>query len=172
MLPSLDTARLLLRPRTLDDLEACMEMDRDLEVTRHIPGPWHDPVAHRRFVEERTTCAYPAGLGYWSIFERQAPGRFVGWVLLIPENAVGPDVEIGWRLVRDAWGRGIASEAAAAVIRHAFETMGLNEIVAGIAQGNAASRQLATKLGMRCAPDATPDAEGYIYYRLARTLSR
>lgn len=168
MLPHLGTARLLLRPRTLDDVDACIAMDRDPEVTRHIPGPWHDLVAHRRFVEERTMQVYPPGLGYWSIFERHARERFVGWVLLIPEDAVGPDVEIGWRLVRDTWGRGIASEAVLAAVRHAFDTVGLNEIVAGIASGNAASLRVAEKLGMRCAADARPDAEGYVRYRLAR----
>ncbi|MGH8783153.1 GNAT family N-acetyltransferase [Paraburkholderia sp.] len=168
MLPHLDTARLLLRPRTLDQVEACIAMDRDPDVTRHIPGPWHDPVAHRRFVEERTTHAWPTGLGYWSIFERHAPERFVGWVLLIPEDAVGPDVEIGWRLVRDTWGRGIASEAALAVVHHAFDTVGLTEVVAGIAERNAASRRVAEKLGMRCAPDARADADGYVRYQLVR----
>ncbi|MDF3080277.1 GNAT family N-acetyltransferase, partial [Burkholderia sola] len=48
-LPVLETERLWLRPRVLADLDACIEMDRDPEVTRHIAGPWHDPVEHRRF---------------------------------------------------------------------------------------------------------------------------
>ncbi|GAA5240137.1 hypothetical protein BMMON2_29590 [Burkholderia mallei] len=106
-LPTLETDRLWLRPRVLADLDACIEMDRDPDVTRHIAGPWADPVEHRRFVEHRITRAYPPGLGYWSIFEKARPDRFVGWVLLIPDYVEGGrDVEIGWRLVRASWGAG------------------------------------------------------------------
>lgn len=102
-LPSFETARLRLRPRVLADLDACLAMDRDPEVTRHIAGPWHDPDEHRRFVTHRITRDYPSGLGYWSIFEKAAPDAFVGWVLLIPDFAGGArDIKIGWRLVRAA----------------------------------------------------------------------
>jgi RimJ/RimL family protein N-acetyltransferase len=141
-----------------------MAMDRDPEVTRHVDGPWNDPVAHRRFVVDRITRAYPEGLGYWSIFERDKPTRFVGWALLIPEDASGPEIEIGWRLVRDAWGRGIASEAARIVVAHALDTVGLDSIVAGIAEGNTASQRVAEKLGMK----REGFADGYVRFRLTR----
>ncbi|BDC38612.1 GNAT family N-acetyltransferase [Paraburkholderia terrae] len=164
MLPSFASQRLALKPRTLADLDDCIAMDRDPEVTRHVEGPWHEPDAHRRFVVDRITRAYPDGLGYWSIFERDAPARFVGWVLLIPEDAHGPEVEIGWRLVREAWGRGIASEAARIVVAHAFGTVGLESVVAGIAEGNAASQRVAQKLGM----NREGNVDGYVRFRLAR----
>jgi RimJ/RimL family protein N-acetyltransferase len=147
-LPPLDTPRLLIRGRTLDDLEACLAMDRDPEVTRYIKGPWNDPVEHRRFLEFRITRPYPPGLGYWSIRERAAPEVFLGWVMLIPDHGVGPEVEIGWRLVRAAWGRGIASEAARALAAHAFDTVKLPRIIADIDPENIASRAVAEKIGM------------------------
>ena len=50
-LPAFRTLRLTLRPRTIDDLKACMAMDHDPEVTRFLPSLWTDPVAHRAFVE-------------------------------------------------------------------------------------------------------------------------
>ncbi|MEM5341687.1 GNAT family N-acetyltransferase [Paraburkholderia azotifigens] len=168
MPPSFESPRLYLRPRTLADLDDCIAMDRDPEVTRHIDGPWRDGDAHRRFVVDRITRDYPDGLGYWSIFERHAPERFVGWVLLIPEDARGPEIEIGWRLVRDAWGRGIASEAAHVVVAHAFDTVGLESIVAGIAEGNAASQRVAEKLGMK----REGFADGYVRFRLTRSATR
>lgn len=164
MLAPFESPRIFLRPRTLADLDDCMAMDRDPEVTRHVDGPWNDPVAHRRFVVDRITRAYPDGLGYWSIFERDRPTRLVGWVLLIPEDASGPEIEIGWRLVRDAWGRGIASEAARIVVAHAFDTVGLDSIVAGIAEGNTASQRVAEKLGMK----REGFADGYVRFRLTR----
>jgi RimJ/RimL family protein N-acetyltransferase len=75
--------------------------------------------------------------------------RFLGWVLLIPHAAVGPEIEIGWRLCRDAWGYGYASEAAGAVVEHAFRGVGLEKIVADIHPGNAASMKVAEKIGMK-----------------------
>lgn len=167
-LPSFETERLRLRPRVLADLDACLAMDRDPEVTRHIAGPWHDPDEHRRFVTHRITRDYPSGLGYWSIFEKAAPDAFVGWVLLIPDFAGGArDIEIGWRLVRAAWGRGIASEAAAALVRHAFDTVRLPRVVADIAAANAGSLNVARKLGMRRV-GVVQDGIPYVRHRLER----
>jgi len=168
MLPALDTARLLIRERTLADLEPCLEMDRDPEVTRHIAGPWGDPIAHRQFVQHRITREYPPGLGYWSIRERSEPDRFIGWILLIPDHGSGPDVEIGWRLVRSAWGRGIASEAARALVRHAFETVRLPRVIADIAAENHASLHVAQKLGMQRVGHDESDGREYERYRLMR----
>ena len=49
-LPDFETPRLLLRPRCMEDFDACLAMDRDPDVTRYIQGPWADPEKHRRFV--------------------------------------------------------------------------------------------------------------------------
>jgi hypothetical protein len=80
-------------------MAACLAMDRDPEVTRFVDGPWSDPAVHRAFVEARTRGPYPAGLGYWAVLRRES-GGFLGWVLLIPLDARGPEVEIGWRIRR------------------------------------------------------------------------
>jgi RimJ/RimL family protein N-acetyltransferase len=61
----------------------------------------------------------------------------------------GPEIEIGWRLVRAAWGRGYATEAARPVLDHALETLGLGEVIADIDPENAASARVALKLGFR-----------------------
>ncbi|WP_417767114.1 GNAT family N-acetyltransferase [Stappia sp.] len=153
MLPDLSTRRLLLRPRTMADLDACIAMDRDPEVTRFIPGPWADAQAHEAFVRNRVLRNWGPGLGYWSIFASAAPGCFLGWVLLLPvdgeKRGDGDEVEIGWRVVRAAWGLGYASEAALAVVAHAFDTLGLSRILAEIDPGNAGSIRVAEKIGMR-----------------------
>ncbi len=128
------------------DLPACLDMDREPEVTRFIDGPWADPVAHHAFVEDRIRRAYPPGMGYWSII---AADGFAGWVLLTPLNLRGPEIEIGWRLRRCAWGRGIATEAARPVLAHALAALGLAEVVADIDPANIASMRVAAKLGMR-----------------------
>jgi RimJ/RimL family protein N-acetyltransferase len=126
-----------------------MAMDRAPGVTLHVDGPWHDPEAHRLFVESRTRGPYPRGMGYWTIRLRAAEPAFLGWVLLIPEDANGPEVEIGWRLQPDVWGRGFATEAARPILAHAFATLACPRIVADIKQENAASARVAAKLGFR-----------------------
>jgi RimJ/RimL family protein N-acetyltransferase len=149
MQPTFKTDRLVLRPRTLSDTEACLAMDRDPEVTRFVSGPWSDPAAHRAFIEGRTLGPYAPGLGYWTICRRDDPGSFVGWTLLIPQDTAGPEIEIGWRLRREAWGQGLAVEAASPVLRHAFVTLKLSEVVAEIDPANAASLKVAERLGLR-----------------------
>ncbi|MEM6932605.1 MAG: GNAT family N-acetyltransferase [Pseudomonadota bacterium] len=152
-LPVIETPRLRLRPRKISDLRASLAMDREPGMTQWIEGPWDDPVAHEAFVKARIRGPYPPGLGYWAISRHDRPGEFLGWVLLIPENAVGPRTEIGWRLVTRARGNGYAPEAAAHVLAHGFEHAGLNTVVAEIHRENVASRRVAEKIGMRIFED-------------------
>jgi RimJ/RimL family protein N-acetyltransferase len=137
------------------DFAACLAMDREPEVTKYIQGPWSDPAPHERFLIDRITRDWGPGLGYWSIFARESPDRLVGWILLIPYDAVGPEIDIGWRLRRAAWGEGHAAEAARPIVEHAFRTIGLTRIVADIDPGNLASIRVAEKIGMRFAGDGT-----------------
>lgn len=167
MLPNLSTRRLLLRPRTMADLDACLAMDRDPQVTRFIPGPWADPQAHDAFVRERVLRNWGPGLGYWSITARAAPDRFLGWILLLPPDGEEAGTEIGWRLVRAAWGHGYASEAGLAVAAHAFDTLGLSRLVAEIDPGNAGSIRVAEKIGMRRAA-AGPAEDGHVAFIMTR----
>ena len=61
-------------------------------------GSWDDEPAHRAFIRDRIDGPYPPGMGYWVMEPRDAPGRFLGWILLIPEDAHGPEIETGWRV--------------------------------------------------------------------------
>lgn len=146
--PIFETDRLLLRPRTLEDLDSSVAMDRQPGVTTFVDGPWGDPDRHRAFVLDRITRSYPPGQGYWSIFAKDAPDHFIGWVLLIPEDAVGPETEIGWRLVPEVWGHGYATEAATPLLQHALEMLRLPRVIADIHPDNTASRKVAEKIGM------------------------
>lgn len=152
MQPTFNTNRLTLRPRRISDLEECLKMDRDPDVIRFVYGPWHEPHAHRSFVVERIEQMYPFGLGYWTIRDRETE-KFYGWVLLIPYNVLKPEVEIGWRLVRDAWGKGGATEAAKIILEHGLNTVGLPRIVADIDPQNIASVRVAEKIGMKYVKD-------------------
>jgi RimJ/RimL family protein N-acetyltransferase len=85
-------------------------------------------------------------------FAAMSDRHFVGYVgLAVPrfEATFTPCVEIGWRLARSAWGHGIATEAARAVCRYAFETLQLDEIVSFTSVNNGRSRKVMQRIGMR-----------------------
>lgn len=149
MPPAFETERLTLRPRTLADTDDCIALDSDPEVIRFVSGPWSDPSAHRAFIEKRTCGPWPRGMGYWTILLREDPATFIGWALLIPVDAVGPEIEIGWRLKRRFWGKGFATEAARPVLNHAMQNLRLNEVVAEILSENLGSLKVAEKIGMK-----------------------
>ena len=65
-----------------------------------------------------------------------------------------PAVEVGWRLARPFWGRGLATEAASAAVSFAFESLGLDSLVSFTARGNARSRRVMERLGMHHAESA------------------
>lgn len=133
------------------DFDACLMMDRDPEVTQYISGPWHDQIMHEAFLKSRIETSFGEGLGYWSIFTKQQ--QIVGWVMLIPYDGVGPKTEIGWRLKKAAWGRGIASEAAQLIAEHVFSISNIDRIVADIDPQNLPSIRVAEKIGMRFIAD-------------------
>ncbi|OEC92903.1 MULTISPECIES: GNAT family N-acetyltransferase [unclassified Rhizobium] len=167
-LPNFETERLILIPRTMADLDDCIAMDRDPEVTRFIPGPWQDVDAHRTFVKSRIEANFGDGLGYWSIRAKENLKQFLGWILLIPADAIGPDIEIGWRLNRLAWSKGYATEAARPVLAHAFQTLELDRVIADIAPGNAASIRVAQKLGLSQPRETTYHDEPFASYSMTR----
>jgi RimJ/RimL family protein N-acetyltransferase len=147
-LPELETERLLLRQWSLKDLDAIVAMDRDPEVYRFLEEPG-DPDEQRDDMKERILTDFGAGLGTWSIFPRGGAQSFLGIVHIIPIDDEGPDVELGFRLVRAAWGQGLASEAAARLIRHGFETVGLDEIIAVTDPDNEGSERTLARLGFK-----------------------
>lgn len=147
--PIFETSRLLLRPRLLAETDACLAMDLDPAVTRFVSGPWSDPVAHRAFIEARTLGPYPPGLGYWIVRRRGEAESFLGWVLLIPADGTRSEIEIGWRLRQTEWRQGFATEAATPLIRHAFVTLKLPEVIAEIDPRNRGSWRVAKKLGLK-----------------------
>lgn len=96
------------------------------------------------------------GYGIWAVEERERPGVLVGFCgLTVPMflPAVLPAVEVGWRLAVDAWGRGIATEAARVALAFGFEEIGMREIVAIVHPANERSLRVAAKLGMTDRPD-------------------
>jgi RimJ/RimL family protein N-acetyltransferase len=147
------TVRLSLRPLTADDAVLLFELDSDAEVMRYLNGGKPTPMA---VVVEQVLPAFMArkerlgGPGCWIANER-ASGGFAGWFGLRPDEIEAGAAELGYRLRRQCWGRGLASEGAAAVLDAGFTRYGLERIVATTYEENARSRRVLEKLGFELA---------------------
>ncbi|MCP3144522.1 GNAT family N-acetyltransferase [Pyxidicoccus xibeiensis] len=144
--PTLETARLILRPTALEDLDGFCILAGDPESARFIGGVNPRPLVFRAMSTMAGAWALQ-GFGMFSVLEK-ATGRWVGRVgPWKPEGWPGP--EVGWALIRDAWGKGYATEAATASMDWAFDQLGWTEVIHSIVPENVASQEVARRLGSK-----------------------
>lgn len=144
------TARLHLRQWRDDDLGAFAAMNADPEVMRYFPAVLSTEESDHMARQCRDLIA-TRGWGLWAVEERDAK-RFIGFVGLhepAHELPFSPCVEIGWRLAREYWGHGYATEAARRVLKYAFEQLALEEVVSFTCVKNLPSRAVMERLGLR-----------------------
>lgn len=115
------TERLLLRRWRDSDRAPFAQLNADVEVMRHFPAPLTRDASDA--MVDRIDASFGAARYGLYVVERRAEGDFIGFVGLAAgtfEAPFTPAVEIGCRLARHAWGHGYATEAARAVVAHAF----------------------------------------------------
>jgi ribosomal-protein-alanine N-acetyltransferase len=163
----LETARLRLRPFQLGDLEDLYRLYGDAEVMRYItngqPRTREDTIA----ALARMMGHWPRlGLGMWALFDR-ADGRFIGRCGLQPLGD-STETELGYTLLKEFWGRGIATETARLALRHGFETCGLERIIAIAHPANGASRRVIEKVGFRYEKTGPFKDQEVVWYGFSR----
>ncbi|TYB48915.1 GNAT family N-acetyltransferase [Actinomadura chibensis] len=195
--PILRTDRLLLVPLADRHLDLEIRLDSDPEVLRYLAGraSTRDEVvaAHER---RMALAGKVDGLGLWTAFasgggepgasppDREEDGEFVGLMMLPPAH--GPDQpddptvsDLGYRLVRRYWRRGLASEASRVLLRHAFDTVGQSRVIAQTMAVNAGSIGVMRAIGMRYVRTYHPDFgddplpgtdQGEVEYEMTRTM--
>ena len=142
----IETERLLLRLPERADFDAYAETYADAEVTRHLGGVLSRAAAWRKFLQVPGAWLIQ-GFAMFSVVEK-ASGAWIG--CLGPWRPDGwPGNEIGWVLHRSAWGKGYASEGAAAAADWAFAELGWADMIHCIEPGNLASQNVARRLGSR-----------------------
>ena len=147
--PWLETLRLEFRPFDHGDFDDLYRLDSDPRVMKYIangkPAP-REAVAQRleRFI--RYPTLYP-DLGVWRAARRDT-GAYIGWFAL-NYSGRSTDIEVGYRLLPGAWGRGFATEGAKAIVDYGFDDLGLHRIIGVTHPGNKASQRVLQKSGLR-----------------------
>ncbi|MFI6938326.1 GNAT family N-acetyltransferase [Streptomyces sp. NPDC050418] len=167
----LTTDRLALRRFTADDADLLIELDSDPDVMRYLSGG--EPTAPevvREHQMPRILAVYEkwgGQLGLFAAHEQDLDGPFIGWFILRPAPE-GPreEVELGYRLRKDAWGKGYGTEGSRALLRKAFTELGVRMVWAETMTVNRGSRHIMEKVGMTLAetipvPDDMTDIEGH-----------
>ncbi|NQE61948.1 GNAT family N-acetyltransferase [Caulobacter sp. RHG1] len=142
--PTLETARLILRPPIQPDLDGWAELMADPVAARFIGGQQPRSIAWRMMATIAGSWALK-GFGMFSVLDK-ASGRWLGrigpWV---PEG--WPGTEVAWGLLPNAQGKGYAAEAATATIDWAFDHLGWTEVIHCIDPENTPSEKAAARLG-------------------------
>ncbi|RNL64338.1 N-acetyltransferase [Nocardioides marmoriginsengisoli] len=145
----LRTPRLLLRQWRQEDLAPYAVLNADPVVMEFFPAPLTtaESNAHAQRQHDLLDSDRPALFAV----ERRGEGDFIGFIgLAVPrfEAPFTPCVEIGWRLSRNAWGLGLATEGARAVLAHGFDHHRLTEIVSFTTVQNTRSRAVMERIGL------------------------
>lgn len=143
----LHSERLHLRRLTAAHLPDLLELDSDPEVMRYISGG--QPSSRQLYEEQllpRMLAWDDQPYGFLAAYEA---GVFVGWFQLRPSSADPAMLEVGYRLRRSCWGRGLATEGTRRLIHHAFVTLDQPAVDACAHPDNAASIRVMVKVGMR-----------------------
>jgi RimJ/RimL family protein N-acetyltransferase len=147
--PVAETERITIRQWRLDEVDRYLDIYGRDEVVRWLGGP---PIRERsRAVEliarNASRLARDPRFGWWAVVERST-GAPAGSVLLQPLPNGDGEIEIGWHLHPQSWGKGLASEAASAVLDRGFRD-GLAEIWAVTMLDNERSARVCERIGMR-----------------------
>ena len=176
----IETERLILRPWREADVAPFRAMSRDPEVMRYL-GPLTDEATSRAGYERMVAIEAEVGFCFWAI-ERKDAAAFIGFCGLLPGTSpIEGEIEIGWRLARNAWGQGYAREAAAAALDWGWANLDTQSIVAITVPANVRSWGLMERIGMTRVVDGDFDhpnlAAGdplrrHLLYRIGRPHDR
>jgi [ribosomal protein S5]-alanine N-acetyltransferase len=173
----LTTERLHLRPFTEADNVAIHAVYADPDVMRYVGHGAHRTMAETvSALRTYGDVLERRGYSFLAVNERDG-GALIGDGGLHPLGGVGPDVELGYTLARDAWGKGYATELGLALVEYAFTVLKVPRVVAQVEPANTASRRVLAKLGMTERETRTAYGRPHLLYavesapRVIRTAS-
>jgi ribosomal-protein-alanine N-acetyltransferase len=152
-----ETARLVLRQFTLDDAPLIYQLNQDPEVVKYVHEPPLTSVEQaEEIIANIIMPQYPNKLGRWSINLKEN-NAFVGWCGL-KYRADLDEIDLGYRLMKSYWGKGIATEAASQTLQYGFQNLNLKTIIGKAHIDNLASIGVLEKIGMNFIANSIEDA--------------
>jgi RimJ/RimL family protein N-acetyltransferase len=157
----LETERMYFRQFRDADAQLLFELDSDPEVMRFISKGKPTPLARiqgeiiPKFLEYYRRNPPQ---GFWAAHLREA-GSFIGWFHLRPDIKSAGEMELGYRLQRNVWGRGLATEGSKALLGKAFNEWAYEKVCARTLSDNMASRRVMEKAGLCFECDFHYDAD-------------
>jgi ribosomal-protein-alanine N-acetyltransferase len=161
----LETPRLQFRRFTPDDLHALAALRSDPDVIKYVGSGRRESIGEVQALLAKVIAhSEQHGFAPWGLIDK-ATGKLIGWCGLkyLEDTA---EVEIAYGLAKEYWGKGLASEAAAAAMKYGFDRLRVNRIVAVAWPENIASMRVLEKLGMR--REATLYKGVMLYYTMSR----
>lgn len=147
----LETERLIIRNWRADDQLLIRPMSLDPEVMKYIGHyqPWSEDET-RQFVSNRMSDFERYGWTMWPLVLKET-GAFVGYCGFLRRmyGEYEGEIEIGYALAKDAWGRGLAAEAGGRILRYGFEALDFERVIASARSENTRSIRVMEKMGMR-----------------------
>lgn len=144
----IETARVILRPYRLSDLNDAHGVLGDRETMVYYPEPYSQEYV-KRIIEKNIATFSSRGFGMMAVIEK-ASDRFIGDCGITIQSIDGQEeFEIGFRISKLQWGLGYAPEAANAVKRYGFENLQLQKLYCHMASDHVQSRRVAEKIGMK-----------------------
>lgn len=167
-LPVFESDRIYLRSIADDDFELIYRLSINPNVLKFING---GRVLSKEEIKkdldkrlQSTTDVF----GYWMIFEKKS-NDFIGWVVLKPLDQT-QEIEIGYRLLEEHWGKGFATEAASLIINYGFNTLNMDKISAVVLEKNLGSRKVLEKLGLTYIKKGNYYGAKCMYYMLKKEM--
>jgi RimJ/RimL family protein N-acetyltransferase len=167
---ALRTPRLLLRTFRPDDLPHYAALNADPEVVRYLGGVPLTRQHSDEIAEWAQECYADEGLGLLAV-ERRGDGAFLGMCGLHHHQAHPDDVEVGWRLAREHWGQGYATEAATGWLDHAFGTLDLPRVISITDPPNVRSLAVMRRLGMVFDHEAEIEDDGVVFQAVVYSIT-
>jgi len=167
---ALTTPRLLLRAYLNDDLPLYARLNADPEVAEYLGGPISREESDD--IADWAQALHSAeGIGLLAV-ERRADHKFLGMCGLHHLDWYPDDIEIGWRLARQYWGHGYATEAANAWLTHAFTVLDLPRVISVTDRPNIRSIAVMQRLGMTVDHYATLEEDGQTFDAVVHAITK
>ncbi len=159
-----ETPRLLIRRYAMEDVENFLRLNTDAEVMRYIRPVQTKEMTFKFFLENvEYYKAFPL-FGRWAMIEKSNQ-HFIGSFMLRPSTTVDGDIELGYAMFKNFWGKGFASEAVNGGLDHAFDKLGLQTIIAITHLKNSASQKVLLKCGFTQEKDFDDNGETVCLFR-------